>query len=123
MQLVGIDVGGTFTDLVYTDTQRGTTTVHKVQTTAPDPAVGVIEGLRQLTERFGIDGSGVGHVLHGTTVATNAVLEHEGAVTGVVTTQGFRDVLHIGRHWHPENYSIQLETCGRTGPSRSGVTG
>ena len=109
MELIGIDVGGTFTDLVYTDTEVGSTIVHKVQTTSPDPAPGVIEGLRQLGARFGVDGSGVGHVLHGTTVATNAVLEHEGALTGVVTTEGFRDVLHIGRHWRPENYSIQLE--------------
>ena len=109
MQLIGIDVGGTFTDLVYTDTEVGVTIVHKVPTTAPDPAPGVIEGLRQLGERFGVDGSGISHVLHGTTVATNAVLEHEGALTGVLTTAGFRDVLHIGRHWRPENYSIQLE--------------
>lgn len=109
MQLIGIDVGGTFTDLVYTDTASGSTIVHKVHTSAPDPSVGVIEGLEQLGARFGVDGSVIGHVLHGTTVATNAVLEHEGAVTGVLTTEGFRDVLHIGRHWRPENYSIQLE--------------
>jgi N-methylhydantoinase A len=49
------------------------------------------------------------HVLHGTTIATNAVLEHDGAVTGMVTTRGYRDIVHIGRHQRPQNYSIQQE--------------
>ena len=88
MELIGIDVGGTFTDLVHTDTERGSTTVHKVPTTPDDPSLGVMEGLRQLIERAAVDGSSVGHVLHGTTVATNAVLEHNGARAGMLTTEG-----------------------------------
>lgn len=109
MYLIGIDVGGTFTDLVCTDTESNRTLIHKVPTTAEDPSIGVIDGLTDLCARNEIDPSAIDHVFHGTTVATNAVLEHDGARTGMITTEGFRDILHIGRHWRPENYSIQLE--------------
>ena len=109
MHLIGVDVGGTFTDLVCTDTESGRTLVHKVPTTAEDPSLGVIDGLKRLCARNEIDASAIDHVFHGTTVATNAVLEYDGARTGMITTEGFRDILHIGRHWRPENYSIQLE--------------
>ena len=98
MYLIGVDVGGTFTDLVCTDTESGRTLIHKVPTTAEDPAIGVIDGLRDLCARNDIDPSVIDHVFHGTTVATNAVLEYDGARTGMITTEGFRDILHIGRH-------------------------
>ncbi len=109
MQLVGVDVGGTFTDLVFTDTESGRTTIHKVPTTPEDPSLGAIKGLRELCGRDDIDPAAIEHVFHGTTIATNAVLEYDGARTGLVTTHGFRDILHIGRHWRPQNYSIQQE--------------
>ena len=109
MYLIGVDVGGTFTDLVCTDTESNRTLTHKVLTTAADPSVGVIDGLADLCANNEIDPAAIDHVFHGTTVATNAVLEYDGARTGMVTTEGFRDILHIGRHWRPENYSIQLE--------------
>jgi N-methylhydantoinase A/oxoprolinase/acetone carboxylase beta subunit len=109
MKLIGVDIGGTFTDLVFTDTADGRTHVHKVATTPEDPAQGVVDGIRELCQRFGIAADEVDHVLHGTTIATNAVLEYKGATTGMVTTMGYRDILHIGRHQRPQHYSIMQE--------------
>jgi N-methylhydantoinase A len=109
MKLIGVDIGGTFTDLVFTDTVDGRTHVHKVATTPDDPAQGVVDGIRELCQRFSIAADEVDHVLHGTTIATNAVLEYKGATTGMVTTEGYRDILHIGRHQRPQHYSIMQE--------------
>jgi N-methylhydantoinase A/oxoprolinase/acetone carboxylase beta subunit len=109
MKLIGVDVGGTFTDLVLTDTSANQTIIHKVPTTPHDPSEGVMTGLIELCERNGIDRGEIDHVLHGTTIATNAVLEHDGSVTGMVTTKGYRDIIHIGRHQRPEHYSIMQE--------------
>jgi N-methylhydantoinase A len=109
MKLIGVDVGGTFTDLVLSDTERDVTVIHKVPTTPADPSVGVLAGIRELCERHGIAPADVGHVFHGTTIATNAVLEYRGARTGMVTTKGYRDIIHVGRHQRPEHYSIMPE--------------
>ena len=109
MQLIGVDVGGTFTDLIFTDTGRGLTLIHKVPTTPDDPSVGAIEGLRELCARHDLDPAGIDHVFHGTTIATNAVIEHDGARTGMITNSGYRDILHIGRHQRPQNYSIMQD--------------
>ena len=109
MQLIGVDVGGTFTDLVMADTTRDIVLVHKVPTTPDDPSVGAIAGLRELCRRNDIDAKGIDHVFHGTTIATNAVLEYDGAKTGMITNHGYRDILHIGRHQRPQNYSIMQE--------------
>jgi N-methylhydantoinase A/oxoprolinase/acetone carboxylase beta subunit len=109
MKLVGVDVGGTFTDIVYSDTDRGTTLVHKVPTTPGDPSIGVLHGIRDLAQRNGIDPGAIDHVFHGTTIATNAVLEGKGARTGMVTTRGYRDVIHVARHQRPQHYSIMQE--------------
>ena len=109
MKLIGVDVGGTFTDLVFTDTDSGQTVIHKAPTTPDDPSRGVIQGLCALCDRVGVAREAVGHVLHGTTIATNAVLEYDGAKTGMITTEGYRDIIHIGRHQRPEHYSIMQE--------------
>ena len=109
MKLIGVDVGGTFTDLVLSDTERDVTVIHKVPTTPADPSVGVLLGIRALCERHGIAPADVGHVFHGTTIAPNAVLEYRGARTGMVTTKGYRDIIHVGRHQRPEHYSIMQE--------------
>ena len=109
MHLIGVDVGGTFTDLVYTDTETNATTVHKVPTTPDDPSVGAIVGIEALCRRAQVDPRAIDHVLHGTTIATNAVLEYDGAKTGIVTNEGYRDILHIGRHQRPLNYSIMQD--------------
>ena len=109
MKLIGVDIGGTFTDVVFTDTEQHLTCTDKVPTTPEDPAIGVLEGITALCATHGIPREHIDHVLHGTTIATNAVLEHDGAVTGMVTTRGYRDIVHIGRHQRPQNYSIQQE--------------
>jgi len=109
MRLIGVDVGGTFTDIVFADTDSGRNLIHKVPTTPDDPARGVIAGIVELCEREGLPRTAIDHVLHGTTIGTNAVLEHRGAVTGMITTAGYRDITHIGRHQRPQHYSIRQE--------------
>ncbi len=109
MKLVGVDVGGTFTDVVHTDTESNETLIHKVATTPEDPSLGVMTGILELCERGGIAPGSIDHVYHGTTIATNAVLEYKGAKTGMVTTRGYRDIIHIGRHQRPQHYSILQE--------------
>jgi N-methylhydantoinase A/oxoprolinase/acetone carboxylase beta subunit len=109
MKLIGVDVGGTFTDIVCTDTQSGHTVIYKAPTTPENPAHGVLTGIQTLCERFGLARHEITHVLHGTTIATNAVLEYNGAMTGMVTTEGYRDILHIGRHQRPQHYSIMQD--------------
>src|SRR5712671_5418513 len=109
MRLIGVDVGGTFTDIVFADTATGQTLIHKVPTTRDDPSRGVVAGIAELCSRSDIRRETVDHVFHGTTIGTNAVLEHDGAVTGMITTKGYRDVVHIGRHQRPQHYSIRQE--------------
>jgi N-methylhydantoinase A len=109
MKLIGVDVGGTFTDVVYADTETHQVLIHKVPTTPADPSVGVITGTTNLCNRHGIKPADIQQIYHGTTIATNALLEYKGARTGVLTTKGYRDILHIGRHQHPQHYSIQQE--------------
>ncbi len=108
-ELVGVDVGGTFTDVIAHDTVSGRTWIHKVPTTPQDPSVGVLNGISQLCERNAIELAGIDQVFHGTTIATNAVLEHKGSKSGMITTRGFRDICHIGRHQRPQHYSIMQE--------------
>ncbi|WP_291295009.1 hydantoinase/oxoprolinase family protein [Elioraea sp.] len=109
MRLIGVDVGGTFTDLVLADTETGTVTIHKVPTTPEDPSIGVAEGVGGLCDHAGVSRAAIDHVLHGTTIATNAALEHRGAECGMITTRGYRDILHIGRHQRPQHYSIRQQ--------------
>jgi N-methylhydantoinase A/oxoprolinase/acetone carboxylase beta subunit len=109
MRLIGVDVGGTFTDIVFADTDTGQTVTHKVPTTPDDPSRGVVAGIAELCERSELPRATIDHVLHGTTIGTNAVLEYDGAVTGMITTEGYRDIVHIGRHQRPQHYSIRQE--------------
>ena len=109
MYLIGVDVGGTFTDIVFADTQSGRTLIHKMPTTKDDPSRGVVAGIGELCASFDLPRQAIDHVLHGTTIGTNAVLEHDGAVTGMITTAGYRDIVHIGRHQRPQHYSIRQE--------------
>lgn len=106
MKTIGVDVGGTFTDLIYLDQATGSMGIHKVPTTPDDPSQGVIEGIKALCALNGVLPPEIDHVFHGTTTATNAVLEAKGARAGMITNEGFRDVLHIGRHQRVEHYSI-----------------
>jgi N-methylhydantoinase A/oxoprolinase/acetone carboxylase beta subunit len=109
MKRVGVDVGGTHIDLVLVDDERGEVVVHKVPTTVGDPSVGAIAGLDELCRQAGIAPGAIDYFMHGTTIATNIILEHNGARCGLITTEGFRDVLHIARHKRPHNFSLQLD--------------
>lgn len=103
---VGIDTGGTFTDLVVQDPD-GTERVHKLPTTPENPARAVLEGLRHV---LGRDPSSDVTVIHGTTVATNALLERKGSLrTALVTNEGFEDLIEIGRQTRPQIYALQIE--------------
>jgi N-methylhydantoinase A/oxoprolinase/acetone carboxylase beta subunit len=105
MKRVGVDVGGTFTDLIAVDDESGQVLVHKLPTTPDDPSRGTVEGIRELAAQAGIEPSGLDQVFHGTTIATNIVIEHNGATVGMITTEGYRDILHIARHKKPLNFS------------------
>src|SRR5438552_4847775 len=109
MKTIGVDVGGTFTDLVYFDLATGRHAIHKVATTPDDPSRGVVMGIAELCARNAIAPPDIDYVLHGTTTATNAVLQHRGARAGMVTNEGFRDLIHIARHQRVEHYSIMQE--------------
>jgi N-methylhydantoinase A len=100
--VVGVDTGGTFTDFVLL--QDGELRVHKVLSTPSDPANAILQGLANLQVQ-----QDLGALVHGSTVATNAVLERKGVRTGLITTEGFRDVLEIGRQTRPKLYSIRVE--------------
>ena len=106
--MIGIDVGGTFTDFVLYDTDARSASILKLDS-GLDASATVVDGIRQLCRVAEIEPGELDYVIHGTTVATNALLQYDGACVGLVTTRGFRDVLHIGRHQRPQNYSILQE--------------
>ena len=105
---VGIDIGGTFTDLVLA-TGAGRLHLSKVSSTADDPSNAVVTGLRQLLDRLNIHPSTITEIVHGTTVGSNTILERSGARTGLITTRGFRDVLEIGRIRTPTMFDLAWE--------------
>jgi N-methylhydantoinase A len=111
MHRIGIDVGGTFTDLVAIDT-GGATVLAKVPSTPEDPSLGVLDGLAQLAGRLGLDLSALlgatERIVHGTTVATNALLERKGAKTGLLTTAGHRDVIEMREGLKDERYNLRM---------------
>lgn len=98
---LGVDVGGTFTDVLLIDEVSGRTFREKTPSTPQDQSIGVLRGMRAACAAAGIDPREVRSVLHGTTVATNAILEGKGARVGLVTTSGFRQVLQIARSYVP----------------------
>ncbi len=98
---LGIDVGGTFTDLVQVNDETGAFFRMKTPSTPTDPSQGILEGLRRICQDNGVSADEITHLLHGTTVATNAVLEGKGARVGLLTTQGFRQILHLARSQTP----------------------
>src|SRR5205814_6053457 len=79
MKRLGVDVGGTFTDLIYVDDEAGTVLVHKLPTTPDDPSRGTVQGIQELTARASASPAALDQVFHGTTIATNIVIEHTGA--------------------------------------------
>ncbi len=106
---IGIDVGGTFTDLVLLGEGGGGVRHTKVLTTAPNPADGVLHALEKAAAEFAFTPDQVAAILHGTTIATNSLLESKGPRTALLTTRGFRDVLEIGRQIRPSLFDWEAE--------------
>ncbi len=104
----GIDIGGTFTDFVLFDETAAAIRLHKCLTTPDDPSKAALEGLGDLVAAAGISVSDIGEIVHGTTLVTNAVIERKGAPLGLITTQGFRDVLEIGTEQRYDIYDLFL---------------
>ena len=102
---VGVDIGGTFTDLVVAG-EDGSVHAEKLLTTPDDFGHGIATGLLSALAKLGTTPASVDEIVHGTTVATNIVLEHKGARTGLITTEGFRDVLELRRLRIPEMYTL-----------------
>jgi N-methylhydantoinase A len=106
---LGIDIGGTFTDVVIHDPRDGRAVIWKESTTPDDPSRGAMEGTRRVLEKAGAKPEQIGRVVHATTLFTNALIERKGAKTGLLTTAGFRDVLEIGRERKYELYDLFIE--------------
>src|SRR5262244_3232538 len=106
---IGVDSGGTFTDICLFDEDSGGIAVWKVSSTPADPSHAAAEGVREALSRIAARASDVSYFGHGTTVATNALIQHRGAPTGLITSDGFRDLLEIGRQKRPDLYDLQAD--------------
>ena len=105
----GVDVGGTFTDGILIDETTGETRIAKVPSTPSDPSVGFLEVIGRILRETGVEAADIGYLVHGTTVATNAIIEGKLAPTGFITTEGFRDMLEIQRQIRPSLYDLLFE--------------
>ncbi|MCG8692793.1 MAG: hydantoinase/oxoprolinase family protein, partial [Minwuiales bacterium] len=108
MTEIGVDIGGTFTDVVCRRAGEPLKIV-KIPSTRADPSVAVLRSVKHMVETWGVDPAEIARFVHGTTVATNAVIERKGAKIGLLTTQGFKDVLEIGRQMRQAMYDLVLE--------------
>ncbi len=106
MYRMGIDIGGTFTDFCLFNQDTGEVSVHKASSTPQDPSDAIDYGIRDILNRFSLEPESIAYLAHGTTVATNAVIEHKGAKTGLITTRGFKDLLEIARQKRPSLYDL-----------------
>ena len=106
---MGVDIGGTFTDLVLLDSRNGAIFNEKVLTTPQNPSIGALEGLEKILGRNGARPDQVGHLIHGTTLVANAIIERRGARVALITTAGFRDILEIGTEWRYDTYDLFME--------------
>lgn len=109
MKVIGVDVGGTFTDFHIMDLEGGGDRVFKRPSTPDNPADAIIEGLRTLVAEGDVDAAEIRRICHGTTVATNALIQRKGGTVALVTTEGFRDLLEIGRQTRPHMYDVNLD--------------
>ncbi len=106
---IGVDSGGTFTDVCMFEEESGRVEVWKVSSTPDDPSRGIAEGLEEGMRRVGASAGEIGYFGHGTTVGTNTLIQHRGVKTGLITTDGFRDLLEIGRQKRPDLYDLQAD--------------
>ena len=103
---VGVDVGGTFTDVVLVEESSGDILAAKVPTVPADPSQGCIDGIDKALTGFAIDPVEIVFTVHGTTIATNTIIEGKGAKAGLITSEGFRDVLEIAYQTRPSLYDV-----------------
>ena len=106
---IGVDIGGTFTDLVMCDDASGRLYNEKVLTTPHEPSLGVLEGIDRILAAQGARAAEVRHVIHGTTLVANAVIERRGSRIALVTTRGFADLLEIGTEWRYDIYDLSMQ--------------
>jgi N-methylhydantoinase A/oxoprolinase/acetone carboxylase beta subunit len=106
--VLGVDSGGTFTDLVAVDAAAGTVYVTKTPTTPADPSLGIVEGTRLMNEQHGLSLAEVGNLIHATTLITNAIVERKGARVGLLTTRGFKDILELRNEQRYDVYDLFL---------------
>lgn len=106
---LGVDVGGTFTDVFLLNQNNGSLAVYKISSTSDDPSKAIINGISEIIRANGISADQITYLAHGTTVATNAVIEQKGGKVGLLTTRGFRDLLEIARQTRPRLYDLQLD--------------
>ncbi len=106
---IGFDIGGTFTDFILLDRERDEIRLHKCLTTPEDPSIGALEGLGQLLDAAKLRLAEVGDIVHGTTLVTNALIERRGARLGLITTEGFRDILEMGTEQRYDIYDLFLK--------------
>ena len=106
---LGFDIGGTFTDFVLVDTRGSRIHLHKCLTTPADPSVGALEGMTALLARVRAPLSAIGHIVHGTTLVTNAIIERRGCQIGFLTTKGFRDALEMGTEQRYDIHDLFLK--------------
>ena len=108
--IIGVDVGGTFTDFCARNNNTGETIIHKRPSTPNDPAIAILKGINELTEKFSYKKQKILRLAHGTTVATNSLLQRKGGKLALITTKGFRDLLEIGRQVRPSVYDLQIDS-------------
>lgn len=106
---VGADIGGTFTDLIIVHNETGAFAIGKTLTTPDDPSIAVAHVLRDTLSSFGVAAEEIQHLIHGTTLVTNAMIERKGVKTALLTTQGFRDSIEIGKEARYDLYDLMLE--------------
>ena len=105
----GVDIGGTFTDIILVDDDSGSLRIGKVLTTPQDPSLAAEKGLAEMLASPDVGAEDLANVVHGTTLVTNAIIERKGAKTGLLTTKGFRDALEIRRESRYDLYDLFLE--------------
>lgn len=103
---LGVDVGGTFTDLTLFHAGSGNLFHYKLSSTPDDPSLAIIEGIRRIMETFSVKAKDISYLAHGTTVATNALIQKKGGKTALITTKGYKDLLEIGRQTRPSLYDF-----------------
>ena len=120
-QRIGADIGGTFTDLVLVDDDGALVRIAKVLTTPAHPDAAVEEGVRELLGQAAVDPAAIAHVVHGTTLFTNALIERKGARTALITTRGFRDAIEIGREHRYDMYDLSHGAADAAGAAPSAL--